>query len=400
MANFFWGAGGQKISSPEAAARQRKVAEALMNRPAADSWQTGLANVTNGLAGMAQDNRINEAEAAGRERAGGLFADLAVNADPNSIIAALTSPDAAWASPAQTSIASALLNSGLERQDPMYQLQLQTAQAELDALQNGGGSSESFFGNPIAIQGPNGLQYGQLGNQGGFNIPSLPEGYEFLAPVQQLDTGTGFTGVDRFGKPTGQVTPIDNVQPAQDAAVGAGLGAQQLGTIEAGRNAQRNNATLGVLENLLESAPQGGQGRVVQMAGGLGVDLGGLSEVQAADALISQLVPLQRAPGSGTMSDMDLELYKRSLPSILNLPEANKLVIETQRALNDYTIAHAQIEQGLIDGRITEQEAIAQKAAIPNPLENFKAFVNRQSGAASPAAGGGVDDILQKYGVQ
>lgn len=133
---FFWGAGGKKISSPEQASRNRAVAEALMNRPAADSWQSGLANFTNGLVGMAQERDIAEQEAAGRERAGGLFANLAVNADPNSIIAALTSPDAAWASPAQTSIASALLNSGLERQDPMYQLGLEKAQLELEAMRN------------------------------------------------------------------------------------------------------------------------------------------------------------------------------------------------------------------------------------------------------------------------
>lgn len=137
MAGFQW-VGNQAISTPEAAARKRQIAEALIAQSAspAENWSSGLADVAAALSGTVLNNRVDEAEAAGRERAGGLFADLAVNSDPNSIIAALTSPDSAWASPAQTSIASALLNSGIERQDPMYQLQLQTAQAELDALRN------------------------------------------------------------------------------------------------------------------------------------------------------------------------------------------------------------------------------------------------------------------------
>lgn len=135
---FTWGAGGQQITSPEQAARKRAIAEALIAQSATPgkNWAEGLADVAAALSGTVLEGRVSEAEAAGRERAGGLFSDLAVNQDPNAIIAALTSPDAAWASPAQTSIASALLNSGLERQDPMYQLQLQTAQAELDALRN------------------------------------------------------------------------------------------------------------------------------------------------------------------------------------------------------------------------------------------------------------------------
>lgn len=180
---FFWGAGGQKISSPEAAARSRKVAEALMNRPAADSWQSGLANVTNGIAGMLQENRVDEAEAAGREKAGGLFANLAVNADPNSIIAALTSPDAAWASPAQTSIASALLNNGLERSDPIYQLQRQKLEQEVAAM----GQPQPI--QPIEINGQliNPQTMEVMGDFRSNEAPAAPSGYQWaeggLSPI-------------------------------------------------------------------------------------------------------------------------------------------------------------------------------------------------------------------------
>lgn len=128
---FVWGAGGRKVTTPEMAARERAVAAALLDRAPSENWTQGLGSVTAALAANAIQDRVGIAEEEGRTRAGGLFSDLAVNADPNSIIAALTSPDAAWASPAQTSIASALLNSGLERQDPMYQAQLQKLEQEI-----------------------------------------------------------------------------------------------------------------------------------------------------------------------------------------------------------------------------------------------------------------------------
>lgn len=201
MANFFWGDGGEKITSPEQAKRARDIAYALQNRPAADSWQSGLANLTNGFAGMQQDRNIAEQEAAGRERAGGLFADLAVNQDPNAIIAALTSPDAAWASPAQTSIASALLNQGLERADPMYALDLAYKQAQIDKLgPDPAGGDESFFGNIVPMQDANGnVVLGQASNQGNWQPLQGAEGYTPAPTTKQIDTGTEIITTDIYG---------------------------------------------------------------------------------------------------------------------------------------------------------------------------------------------------------
>ena len=133
---FTWAFGGQKITTPEQAERQRKIAAALIDRAPSQNWAQGLGSITAALASNAIGERVGQAETEGRGRAGALFSDLALNADPNSIIAALTSEDAAWASPSQTSIASALLNTGLERSDPAYQLDMQYKQAQLDALQN------------------------------------------------------------------------------------------------------------------------------------------------------------------------------------------------------------------------------------------------------------------------
>lgn len=99
------------------------------------------------------------------------------------------------------------------------------AMAAEQAKQSGMGSPESFFGTGIPIQNADGsISYGQFGNQGSFNIPELGEGQSFLTPVQQLNTGTGFQGVDRFGNQTQSFTPIDSFTPAQDAALGRTIG--------------------------------------------------------------------------------------------------------------------------------------------------------------------------------
>lgn len=387
-APFTW-IGNQAVTSPEAAKRRRGVADALLSSNSSPkNWTEGLASVLAGFSADKINNDVAAAESEGAASAAAALAGLGPNAGFNDISAALSNP---WITQPQASVASALLQQNLERQDPRYQLDMAYKQAQLDALQSGEADQEAFFGTGIPIRNADGsISYGQFGNQGSFNVPTLPEGSSFLTPVEQLNAGTQFIGVDKFGNPTSSVTPINNTGEARDTAIGAGLGAQSLATIEAAKNAEANNAKLGVLQELLTAAPSGAQGRIVQLAGGFGIDLGGLSSVQAAQAVINQLVPLQRAPGSGTMSDMDLELYKQSLPSIINQPEANDLIIRTQRALNDYTIAHGNIERRLVNGEITDQQAAQEKSVIPNPLTEFLEYSRSQpaGGTPAPATGG------------
>lgn len=145
---FFWEGNTGQISTPEQAARKRAVAQALLSQSGsgANNWGEGLARVAQALTGTVLEGRVSDAEAAGQERANALFSELASGANPDAIIAALTSPDAAWATPAQSSIASALLQSGLDRQDPMYQIGLEKAALELEALRNPAAPKPVFEG--------------------------------------------------------------------------------------------------------------------------------------------------------------------------------------------------------------------------------------------------------------
>lgn len=216
---FQWGANGQKITSPEQAARTRAIAQALAaraNTPAMNVGE-GIGDVTSSISALLLGNRADEAEQAGRERAGSLFADLAINSDPNAIMAALTSPDSAWASPAQTSIASALLNQGIERQDPMYQAQLAKLQAD---AANGGQGNESFFGNIVPMQDAQGnVVLGQASNQGNWQPLQGAEGFSPAPTTKQIDTGTEIITQDIYGNVLFR-TPKQNREAAYETGFG------------------------------------------------------------------------------------------------------------------------------------------------------------------------------------
>lgn len=148
-------------------------------------------------------------------------------------------------------------------------------------------------------------------------------------------------------------------------------GAQQAALLDAGRNAASNNLRLEQLQSHLANAPQGAEGAIAQFAGRLGIPTEGLDDIQAAQALINQLVPGQRPPGSGTMSDADLVLFKQSLPAIANQAGGNAAILKTTMAINEYTMAQAAIAEKVANREISPAEGRELQRQVHNPLANF-----------------------------
>lgn len=142
-------------------------------------------------------------------------------------------------------------------------------------------------------------------------------------------------------------------------------------TATAGMSAQRNLARLGTLEQLLANAPTGVEGAFKQLAGNFGINTEGLDNIQAATAIINSLVPEQRPAGSGPMSDADLELFKQSLPRIINQPGGNALIIDTLRRVNEYDAQGAVIVQELRAGKIDRATAFERLQAREHPLPDL-----------------------------
>lgn len=164
------------------------------------------------------------------------------------------------------------------------------------------------------------------------------------------------------------------------------------GLMDSGYQAQRSKVQIERLAGLLEQVPTGGGAAMRQIAGNFGIATEGLDEIQAAQAIINQLVPQQRPPGSGPMSDADLELFKQSLPRIVNQPGGNQIIIETMMGIAEYTEMQGRIAQAVVNGEISTQEGTRLLNQLPNPLERIK------TGSTQPATS--PDEYARRYGLE
>ena len=142
-------------------------------------------------------------------------------------------------------------------------------------------------------------------------------------------------------------------------------------TGEIGLNAVTSLKRIDRLESLLNDMG-GAVTSLKAFAGRFGIPTEGLDDIQAAEALISSLVPLQRPAGSGPMSDADLALFKRSLPQLINTPEGNRLIIETMRGIAQYDAMGFDIIQQYRSGEIDKVEAFSRLRNRPDPTAWLK----------------------------
>src|SRR5690606_8300939 len=98
--------------------------------------------------------------------------------------------------------------------------------------------------------------------------------------------------------------------------------------------------------------------------------------------LINKLVPTQRQPGSGTMSDRDVELFKRSLPSLWNKPGGNERILSVMRGLAEYKLGQGDIAQQVLGGTMSRQEATEALKRLPNPLAQGSFGVSAEPGVS------------------
>lgn len=161
----------------------------------------------------------------------------------------------------------------------------------------------------------------------------------------------------------------------------AELQATMFGTmVEDAVKANADLATISELDTLL--ANQGGA--LTGLSGMLakyGIGGEGVDDLQAAQALINKLVPTQRPPGSGSMSDRDVELFTRSLPSLWNKPGGNQKILRVMRGLAEYRRAQGEIAFKAFNGLMTRPDAMQALQALPNPLARTSGPVGRADGA-------------------
>jgi hypothetical protein len=90
---------------------------------------------------------------------------------------------------------------------------------------SGGGKSPSFFGTPIWGVGPDGQPaFGQLNNQGQFQVTETPDGFQFGKDPIKLDAGTHHVLLDPVTRQQIGVIPKDNFGAARATAAGGVAG--------------------------------------------------------------------------------------------------------------------------------------------------------------------------------
>lgn len=141
---------------------------------------------------------------------------------------------------------------------------------------------------------------------------------------------------------------------------------------DSGMQARAKIGQIDRLEGLMANAPQGAIGALKQAAGEWGIATERLSDIQAASALLEKMVPEQRAPGSGPMSDADIKMFRASLPRVLNQPGGNQLIFQTMRGIAQYETQMGEIADQVADRVISPAEGRKMIRELKNPLADFK----------------------------
>ena len=138
-----------------------------------------------------------------------------------------------------------------------------------------------------------------------------------------------------------------------------------------GQTARRNAQTLNELQTALASSPSGAEAALVSILGNVGIATESTGDVQWANSLISKLIPGQRAPGSGPMSDKDIDLFRASLPRLINTPGGNAKILSTMIAMNNYMIREGELADEVKSGAKTRDQYRKEIQALGNPLAEF-----------------------------
>lgn len=129
-------------------------------------------------------------------------------------------------------------------------------------------------------------------------------------------------------------------------------------------------------------------------ADALGINVDGLSDIQAYTQVIQRLAPQQRAPGSGSTSDIEFKGFLKSLPGLSQNPAAREIGLNTMEALARDEIARGEIATKVSTKELTRVEGEKELRALPDPMKGFvewrkanpQLYGQALMGAAPPAA--------------
>jgi hypothetical protein len=247
-------------------------------------------------------------------------------------------------------------------------------------------------GNPVLFQ---------LSDDGQAVLTQMPAGVNLSRDPMRIDAGTDTILLDPVTRlPVGRIP--NNIEGANAAKQIGDATGKAYGEIQAdARNAQQTLARLDTLDDLLariETGKLAGVKKTISEVGqALGIDVEGLNETQAFQALTNQLALQMRNPSTGAgmpgaMSDRDREFLLQTVPNLLNTPGGNKQIIAFARVLAKRSQQIAALARdyrrrngGKMDDNFIDE---LEQWSASNPL-----FNQGESGQG----GGDINLLLEKY---
>jgi hypothetical protein len=151
------------------------------------------------------------------------------------------------------------------------------------------------------------------------------------------------TGEIKFGPAGTKITNDLRQESAFGKATGEAIAKRFDEMATEGDAAAQNLDAINQLKALGTNIGTGGPAVVKAFLGKIGVKTDGISDIEAFNSLIDRLTPQQRVPGSGATSDFDAKMFKGSLPTLINTPGGNAIIIDTMEKIVQNRMARGDI---------------------------------------------------------
>lgn len=223
----------------------------------------------------------------------------------------------------------------------------------------GGGNEnqETFYGNPIPIQTPQGIQYGQIGSRGSFKPIDIGQGNTFAPAVKTVDTGTGTALVGPGGVQVGAAIPKDLAGAETQKEIGTATGkaiAAAPGDLQAGQNAKDLITQLKTDPNRERGTGWSSLGNVIPATAGYDYQ----NKVDQAKSG-AFLTAIQQMRGLGSLSNAEGGAATAAVTR-MNTATSEQAFLD---ALNDYEKI---IDQGIARAQSRIQQSGGQVQAPPS----------------------------------
>jgi flagellum-specific peptidoglycan hydrolase FlgJ len=173
---------------------------------------------------------------------------------------------------------------------------------------------------------------------------------------------------------------IDNkTETAADTEAAKALIKRNVAAMDAADKAQAAMADITTMRDISRRVGSVGSSADLKAAIGpyaeaFGVNIEGLPDIQAFEAVIQRMAPQMRAEGSGSTSDIEFKGMLASLPRLRFNPQAREMILDTLEANARYNIMRGDIALKVLTKEIKREDGEKQMRALGDPMQAFREF--------------------------